>query len=193
MEEIQTRATFLKTYDGRRVVIPNSDLYTDKVVVNTAYSYQRTDYDVGIGYGDDVDAARAVILRVLGETEGVLTEPAPDVLLVDLAASTVNLRVRWWSDPDRASVLKVQDRVLAGIKSSLTGEGIDMPFDTRIVLFHDQTEETDGDRSRQREGWPAGKGEVPRPRKIAGSLRSLAEQGAGAGDASEDGSRGGGR
>jgi hypothetical protein len=33
-------------------------------------------------------------------------------------------------------------------------------------LFHDQTEETDGDRSRQREGWPAGKGEVPRPREV---------------------------
>jgi hypothetical protein len=35
---------------------------------------------------------------------------------------------------------------------------IDMPFPTQQILFHDQTEETDGDRSRQREGWPAGYG-----------------------------------
>lgn len=51
--------------------------------------------------------------------------------------------------------------------------GIDLPFETRVVLFHDQTEETDGDRRRQREGWPAGQGEVPRPRGVAEALREL--------------------
>ncbi len=45
-----------------------------------------------------------------------------------------------------------------------------------MVLFHDQTEETDGDRRRQREGWPAGEdGEVPGPLRIASALRGLAQ------------------
>jgi small conductance mechanosensitive channel len=57
-----------------------------------------------------------------------------------------------------------QDKVLAAIKNNLIANGIDLPFETYQVLFHDQTEETDGDRSHQREGWPAGKGTVPRPR-----------------------------
>lgn len=52
---------------------------------------------------------------------------------------------------------------------------IDLPFPTQQILFHDQTEETNGDRSRQREGWPAGKIEVPKPRSISGSLKKLAE------------------
>ena len=177
VEEIQTRATFIRTYDGRRVVIPNADLYTDKVVVNTAFENQRTDYDVGIGYGDDIDNARGLILEAMRGIEGVLQDPAPDVLLVDLADSTVNLRARWWSKPGRADVLQVQDRVLTSIKNKLVANGIDLPFPTQQILFHDQTEETDGDRSRQREGWPAGKGEVPEPRKIAGALRGLAEAG----------------
>ena len=43
--------------------------------------------------------------------------------------------------------------------------GIDLPFPTRVVLFHDQTEETDGDRARQREGWPAG-GSSPAARHL---------------------------
>lgn len=55
----------------------------------------------------------------------------------------------------------------------VSANGIDLPFDTRMVLFHDQTEEADGDRRRQREGWPAGQGEVPRPRSIAAALREL--------------------
>jgi small conductance mechanosensitive channel len=57
--------------------------------------------------------------------------------------------------------------VLARIKARLIEEGIDRPYPTTQVLFHDQTEETDGDRRRQREGWPAGGGEVPRPRPMS--------------------------
>ncbi|BAZ51280.1 MscS mechanosensitive ion channel [Nostoc sp. NIES-4103] len=54
-------------------------------------------------------------------------------------------------------------------------ERIDLPYPTRQILFHDQTEETDGDRSRQREGWPKGKGEVPKPCRVSDSLRLLAQ------------------
>ena len=56
--------------------------------------------------------------------------------------------------------------------------GIDLPYPTRQILFHDQTEETDGDRARQREGWPSGNKKVPKPRSIGGSLKQLAENSA---------------
>jgi len=159
------------------VVIPNADLFSESVIVNTAFDSRRSEYDVGIGYGDDIETARALILEVLGQTPGVLSDPAPDVLVVALAASTVNLRARWWSKPQRGEVLAVQDRVLTAIKTTLSAHGIDLPFDTQVVLFHDQTEETDGDRRRQREGWPAGRGEVPEARGLAAGLRQLAEAG----------------
>ena len=61
-------------------------------------------------------------------------------------------------------------QVLSAIKRKLQSNGIDLPFPTHQILFHDQTEETDGDRSRQREGWPAGRGDVPQPRSIAAVL-----------------------
>ena len=74
----------------------------------------------------------------------------------ELAGSSVNLRVRWWSASSRAAVVLARGRVISAIRDALTGAGIDMPYPTQVMLFHDQTEETDGDRSRQREGWPAG-------------------------------------
>jgi small conductance mechanosensitive channel len=172
--EIQTRATFIRTYDGRRVVIPNADLFTDKVLVNTAFGQRRSQYDVGIGYGDDIESARRLVLEAMQGIEGVLTDPAPDVLVVELADSTVNLRARWWSESPRADVLEVQDRVLTAIKNRLTDHGVDLPFPTQVVLFHDQTEETDGDRTRQREGWPAAPGETPKPRNLPSVLDALA-------------------
>jgi small-conductance mechanosensitive channel len=167
VEDIQTRATLIRTYDGRRVVIPNATLFTDSVVVNTAFDYRRTDFNVGIGYGDDIDEAKRLVLDVMRNTEGVLKDPAPDVLLVALADSTVDLRARWWSKPHLGEVLAVQDRVVTEIKKTLSENGIDMPYPTQQILFHDQTEETDGDRSRQREGWPAGKSTPPKPRFLA--------------------------
>ena len=63
-------------------------------------------------------------------------------------------------------ILDQQDKVLTAIKQKLNENGIDLPFPTQQILFHDQTKETDGDRNRQREGWPAEKGIVPKPRKI---------------------------
>ncbi len=176
VEHIQTRATTIKTYDGRRIVIPNSELFTNSVTVNTAFEYRRLEYDVGIGYGDDINTAKRLILEAIHETAKVLKEPAPDAIVVGLAEGTVNIRARWWvKPPRRAEVLDLQDQVLTAIKQKLTANGIDLPFPTRQILFHDQTEETDGDRTRQREGWPASKQANPKPRTMGGSLQKIAE------------------
>lgn len=165
VEAIETRATFIRTYDGQRVIVPNSVIYTETVTVITAYDLLRSEYDVGIGYGDDVTQARAIALAAVKGVDGVLADPAPDVLLWDLAGSSKNLRVRWWTRPKRSGVVQVRDRVLQAVAEALAGAGIDLPFPTTQVLFHDQTEATDGDRRRQREGWPAGE-EVPAPRPL---------------------------
>lgn len=177
VENIETRATTIRTYDGRRIVIPNAELFTNSVTVNTAFDYRRLEYDVGIGYGDDIDLAKQLMLDALHSIDEVLKDPAPDVLAMELAESTVNIRVRWWiKPPRRADDLSSRDKVISAIKQKLYVEnGIDLPYPTRQILFHDQTEETDGDRSRQREGWPAGKAEVPKPRRVSDSLRLLAQ------------------
>lgn len=176
VENIETRATTIRTYDNRRIVIPNSELFTNSVTVNTAFNNCRVQYDVGIGYGDDIEEVKALILEALNSVDVVLKDPAPDVLVMELAESSVTVRARWWiKPPRRADDLYSRDQVLTAIKNKLTANGIDLPFPTQQILFHDQTEETDGDRSRQREGWPAGKKEVPKPRSISGSLRRLAE------------------
>src|SRR5579862_7214866 len=63
VEEIQTRATIIKTYDERRVVIPNADLFTRSVVVNTALDQRRWDYDITIQNVEDLEGLRGRLLR----------------------------------------------------------------------------------------------------------------------------------
>lgn len=163
VEQIETRATKMRTYDGRLVVIPNAELFKGSFVVNTAYPSRRLQYDLVIGNGDDIAEAKRVILEAIRGLPDVETEPAPDALLIEYADAGVKIRVRWWIKPPyRSDALSIQDHVLQSIKPALTAQGIDLPYPTYQVLFHDQTEETDGDRRRQREGWPAGQGDVPR-------------------------------
>lgn len=188
VEDIQTRATMIRTYDNRRIVIPNAELFTHSVTVNTAFEHRRLQYDVGIGYGDDAVRAKALMMEAMKSVGEVLDDPAPDVLLVALGPSSVNLRARWWiAPPRRSDALDTQDSVLLAIKTRLSANGIDLPFETQVMLFHDQTEETDGDRRRQREGWPAAgdDGEVPRPLGIAAVLRERARTRASGGETGE--------
>ena len=144
VEDIQTRATTIRTYDNRRVVIPNSNMFTDSVTVNTSYMKRRTQYDFGIAYDDDIDKAKGIMLRVMQTTEGVLADPPPDVLTVSLGDSSVNIRGRWWTHPTIADVLSVQDRVISGIKTEFDKGGITIPFPIRTVYFIDETEREGG-------------------------------------------------
>ncbi len=165
VERIETRATLIKTYNGRRVVIPNSVIYTDSVIVNTAFPTRRSQYDVGIGCNDDWEEATDLILEAMRSVDGVLPDPAPEVLFWEIADSWNTLRLRWWTDARRSDVVHVHARVLPAVYRALDSNGIDMPYPTQVHLFHDQTEETDGNRKRQREGWPAGPRDVPRTRE----------------------------
>ena len=175
VEHIQTRATTIRTYDGSRIVIPNAELFTNSVKVNTAFEKRRLQYDIGIGYGDSIEEAKEIILDVLHNTPEALQDPAPEALVVDLAASTINIRARWWiTPPRRADALDAQDKILTAINNRMIAAGIDLPFPTQQILFHDQTESTDGDRANQREGWPVRKGDDSKPRKISDVLRQLA-------------------
>lgn len=163
VEKIETRATMIKTYDGRRVVIPNSEIYTASVIVNTAFETRRSEYDIGIGCNDDWDAARKAIVEACAKIEGVESDPAPETIPMELGESANIVRLRWWTKSDRASQIHIFGAVIQSVCNALDDEGIDMPYPTQVHLFHDQTEETDGDRKTQREGWPAGRGEVPKP------------------------------
>lgn len=164
VEDIETRATFIKTYDGRRVIIPNAQIYTGTLTVNTAFDLRRSEYDIGIGCNDDWDEAMRLMLEAARSCEGVLADPAPEAIPVGIDSYQNTIRLRWWTKPERINVITTQGRVIVAAYKALDAAGIDMPYPTQVQLWHDQTEATDGDRSAQREGWPAGRGDVPTAR-----------------------------
>ncbi len=164
VESIETRSTLIKTYDAQRAVVPNSEIYTNAVLVKTAYAKRRSQYDIGIGYGDDLPEAVDTILKAVQSVEGVESQPQAEAIPWDLAASWVTIRARWWTDTVNTNIVAVRGQVISAVKQALDEAGIDMPYETVVELHHDQTEESDGDRSAQREGWPSARSGATTPR-----------------------------
>jgi len=120
VEEIQTRATIIKTYDQRRVVIPNADLFTHPVIVNTALGMRRWEYDLAAKNSQTLGVLKSSIANAVRAVEGVLADPAPEALVVDVGADTVKIRVLWWTrDAHQHQMLSSYDRVLTAIKEAL--------------------------------------------------------------------------
>ena len=135
--QIQLRATTMKTYDGRVVYIPNQEVFQASIINNTASPRRRSSVMVGIDYGEDISEAIAVIDKVLMNAPEVENTPNPDVLVNELAASTVNLEVRFWVDSRRSGFLATTSRVAQAVKEALEAADIDMPTDIYTLILRE--------------------------------------------------------
>jgi small-conductance mechanosensitive channel len=123
IEEIQTRATMITTYDRRRVVVPNSDLFTKSVIVNTAYEKRRMRYDVSVKGSDDAHRVQQLLERaVRSGIPGVEPDPVATALLISIAGGALTYRLLWWSGSERLDYLIVQDRVLSAVYQALRAD-----------------------------------------------------------------------
>lgn len=138
VEDIKIRATTIKTYDGRQVVIPNSDLYTSALTVNTAYKQRRLQVAVGIGYEDDIEAAKAEILQALDKADTVSTKATPSVIATGFGGSSIDLVVRWFiEDGTQANKVASIHQVIVEIKTALDAAGVNIPFPIRTIDLSD--------------------------------------------------------
>jgi len=124
VEEIQPRATLITTYDRTTVIVPNSDLFTKSVTVNTAYERRRMRCDVKVKSSDARRAHDVLERAILSDIEGVEKDPKASVLLIGLGAELLTFRLLWWSSPKRGDYLIVQDRVLLAVHDVLQRDGI---------------------------------------------------------------------
>jgi len=100
VKEIQIFVTILVTPDNKTIILPNGGLSNGVMTNNSTQKIRRVDWTFGIGYGDNFDDAKAMILSFIKEDKRILNEPAkPFVVLGALADSSVNIVVRVWVAP----------------------------------------------------------------------------------------------
>ncbi|MEL6553250.1 MAG: mechanosensitive ion channel family protein [Cyanobacteria bacterium J06621_11] len=139
--QVQLRSTTLQTYDGRMIYIPNQEVFQASITNNTAADYLRSSVIVGIDYEANIADARKVIIAAVSALEIVQLNPAPEVLVLELAASTVNLEVRFWVASHRADFLETTSQVSQQVKEALQEHNIEMPTEIYTLLLKDVPEE----------------------------------------------------
>ncbi len=144
IKSMEFRYTKLKTFDGRDVYIPNSDIIKNAVFNYTEDGFLRMDFVVGIAYEEVIEEAEALILSTLRSTDGVVEDDEHENFVVaeELAASTVNLRVYFWvkTIEYRKQSLKIKSDVVSNVKDAIVKNGMNMPADIQeIKLYGSQT------------------------------------------------------
>lgn len=131
VEMVRVFQTVLRMPDNRTVFLPNSLITTAPIVNFTGRGQRRAEIAVGIGYGEDIARARAVLLQVAAADPRVLSEPPSDVLVTAFADSSVNLLLRAWLPVDHFIVARSD--LYEAVHRRFREAGIEIPFPQRSL------------------------------------------------------------
>lgn len=126
VQEIQVFYTIVKTFDKRTIYIPNGSLANSDMTNLSQEPVRRTNWTFGIGYGDDVDQAKAVLKRLIDEDERILQDPEPFIAVESLGDSSVNIVVRAWATA--GDLWPVHFDMNEKVYKAFTKEGLNIPF-----------------------------------------------------------------
>lgn len=131
VEVISLFTTILRTGDNREVIVPNSHIYSAPITNYSARDTRRIDMIFSIGYEDNIKLAKSLIETCLKEEERLLADPAPTIMVMELAASSVDIAVRPWVKSSDYWV--VRSDLLENIKAAFDANQISIPFPQQDV------------------------------------------------------------
>jgi len=129
--------TEMDTGDNVRIILPNSAVWGSSIKNYNFHDTRRLDLTFGIGYGDDINKAMAVIKRVIAADERAHIEPEPVVAVSNLGDSSVDIMVRIWCAGGDYWGLKWH--LLQVTKEAFDGENISIPYPSTSVYVEKET------------------------------------------------------
>ncbi|NNL77571.1 MAG: mechanosensitive ion channel [Desulfobacterales bacterium] len=136
--EIRLRTTVLTTFDNESVVVPNKQVAQERIINYTMTPNSRIKVPIGIAYKEDMQRARNIMLDTIKGDDRILLEPAPNVIVTDLGASSVNMQLRFWTE-DPLLKFNLMWEYTEKCKQALDQAGIEIPF-PHMQLFIEKTE-----------------------------------------------------
>ena len=134
IDEVGLFITHMHTYDGVYIQVPNGQLWNRAIRNYSRLPTRRLDIVVGISYADDIDKTQAVLMDLLENDARAHADPAPEVMVNELAESSVNLGLRCWTDAGDYWSLRFD--LTKAAKQRLDAEGITIPFPQREVHLY---------------------------------------------------------
>lgn len=127
--DMELFTTRIDTLDNRRIILPNSKIYGNKIENLTRNAQRRVEIPVGVSYKADFEVTRQALESAAAAVPGILTTPAPAVIATGFGDSAVNWEVRLWCAP--TDIVAVRTEAIRLIKKSLADGGVEIPFPQR--------------------------------------------------------------
>lgn len=136
--EVTWRATKIRTKSGNFVIVPNSKL-ADDIIVNYSEPTveSRIEVEIGVSYDAPPNRVKAVILEAIRDEPLIAKVRAPEVLLVDFAASSINYRIRVWCE-DFAADERLRDRIRSALYYAFQRHRIEIPYPIQIEYSREE-------------------------------------------------------
>ncbi|MEM9102680.1 MAG: mechanosensitive ion channel domain-containing protein [Pseudomonadota bacterium] len=130
---IQIRATTIRTWDRKELLVPNKEFVTGRLLNwSLSDTVVRIYFPVGIAYGSDVDKAMHLIEKIAMSHERVLTEPTPLVTFESFGDNCLMIYLRCYvSSTDHR--LTTLSELHKSINDTFNREGIEISFPQRDV------------------------------------------------------------
>ena len=138
VEDINIRTTEIRSYQGEKVLLPNSTVFTNAVKVVTAFDYRRTNLQVGVDYNTPLPQAKKLLEETINSVAGVVDNPATEIDLVNFGDSSIDFVVRYWSNSSQKQTRNVQTTAIIAIKKALDSADIGIPYPIRTLYYYDQ-------------------------------------------------------
>ena len=135
--DIQLFTSVLATPDNVKVMVPNAQVYGGVIRNYNGYETRRIDLAVGIGYGDSIEEAFVTATRLMEDDDRVLADPAPAVMVSELADSSVNLTLRLWVKG--SEYWNVLFDLTRQVKEAFDEQGIEIPYPQQVVHLNRET------------------------------------------------------
>ena len=142
VDEITLRSTRIRTVRNEIVVLPNSQMITQRVVNHTKRNVLRIDIEFGIAYKEYPEEAREVLLPLTADDDRVLPEPSPSVVVTGMNDSSVDMALRFYlRDPSQE--VPIRWEYTEKVREALREADIEIPFPHR-QLFLDEAKAFEG-------------------------------------------------
>ncbi len=135
IKDVGILSTIIVRPNNEVVLLPNKSVWGSPIVNYTRNPTRRITLDVGVAYGTDLDKAVKIALEAVRNVDGVLEDPAPQVVITELANSSVNLQVRVWVKKEDYG--RVKPEIIKAVYNAFNEAGIEIPYPQLDVHIRD--------------------------------------------------------
>ena len=140
--DIGFRSTKIKSRDGDLIILPNGKLADSKI-----YNYHkplpstRVTIDFGVKYGSEIDKVKKVVLKEISDMDGILKEPAPQVIFHEMGDFSLKFKAHFWISSIEKKI-QAKENAVTLIYNVLNKNRIGIPFPTRTIYMRNDGQST---------------------------------------------------